>query len=397
MRNVLEAPSSAVGTDMLQAFQNALATGDFTVVEELEMPARPERREEVPPAYRVGGVGRWLLGSSFDNGIWTHQAEALRRFERGSNIVVATGTASGKSLVFQAAALRMLDQRPDCAVLVLYPLKALVADQLVSWRQVMTSAGLSQDAVGRLDGDVLADERLQIIEKSRIVVATPDVTHAWLMSNLARPANRRFLGRLALLIIDEAHVFEGVFGSNCAYLFRRLAVAARLAAHQANVLRVVAASATISNPSDHLAALTGLHFDTIDESLDGSPRHTRQIVHLACKAREEATIATELQKVLLGGSDRGSFITFVDSRQGAERLAIRTEAEDKVRPYRSGYEASDRQAIERALREGSLRGVVSTSALELGINIPHFSVGMNLGVPASRKSFRQRLGRVGRE
>ncbi len=123
----------------------------------------------------------------------------------------------------------MLDQRPESVVLVFYPLKALVADQLVSWRQVLAAAGFSDNAVGRLDGDVLPDERQQIMESARVILATPDVTHAWLMSNLARPAHRRFFGRLALVIIDEAHVFDGVFGSNFAYLFRRLAVAARMA------------------------------------------------------------------------------------------------------------------------------------------------------------------------
>jgi DEAD/DEAH box helicase domain-containing protein len=95
----------------------------------------------------ASGAGCWL-----SNGIWAHQAEALRRFDGGSNIVIATGTASGKSLVFQAAALRMLDQRPRSVVLAFYPLKALVADQLESWRQVIAGAGLSSDAVGRLDG-----------------------------------------------------------------------------------------------------------------------------------------------------------------------------------------------------------------------------------------------------
>jgi len=245
---------------------------------------------------------------------------------------------------------------------------------------------------------VLPDERAKAIERARVVVATPDVTHAWLMSNLTKPAHRRFLRRLALVVIDEAHVFDSVFGSNFAYLFRRLAVAARMADRTADAepLRVVAASATISNPVEHLAALTGMAFEAIDDTLDSSPRYGRQILHLACGSGQEASAAADLQKSMLERSDQGSFLTFIDSRQGAERLAIRTDAED-VKPYRSGYEGEDRASIERALRDGSLRGVVSTSALELGLNIPHFSVGLNLNVPVSRKSFRQRLGRVGRQ
>jgi DEAD/DEAH box helicase domain-containing protein len=385
-------------TDMLEAFKSAVS-GGFTIAERVDLPARPEKREPAPLAFQSGSVGRWLNSLSFANGLWTHQADALRQFEAGSNIVVATGTTSGKSLVFQAAALRTLDCHPDAAVLVFYPLKALVADQLVSWRQVVLAAGWPEGSVARLDGDVRPDsERAKLMENARIILATPDVTHAWLMSNLARPAHRRFFGRLALVIIDEAHVFDSVFGSNFAYLFRRLAVAARLADRtvERERLRVVAASATISNPREHLMALTGMPFDAIDEGFNGSPQQPREILHLACNAGQEASLAADLHQIMLDGSDQGSFLTFVDSRQGAERLAIRTDAAD-VRPYRSGYEAEDRAAIENALRGGLLRGVVSTSALELGINIPHFSVGLNLGVPPSRKSFRQRLGRVGRQ
>jgi DEAD/DEAH box helicase domain-containing protein len=231
-----------------------------------------------------------------------------------------------------------------------------------------------------------------------VIVATPDVTHAWLMSNLAKPAHRYFLSKLALVVIDEAHVFDSVFGSNFAYLFRRLAVAARMANRRGEPepFRVAAASATISNPVEHLAALSGMTFEAVADTSDGSPRYSRQVLHLACGTGQEASSAADLQKTLLERSDQGSFLTFIDSRQGAERLAIRTEAED-VKPYRSGYEGEDRASIEQALRDGSLRGVVSTSALELGINIPHFSVGLNVNVPTSRKSFRQRLGRVGRQ
>jgi DEAD/DEAH box helicase domain-containing protein len=388
---------SGFGTDMLRAFESAVAR-DFTIVEKIDLPARPELREAVPAAFMSGAVGRWLSRTQFADGIWSHQAEALRRFENGSNVVIATGTASGKSLVFQAATLRMLDLRPDAAVLVFYPLKALVADQLVSWDDVATAAGWPKGAVARLDGDVLSDERAKAIQNARVIVATPDVTHAWLMSNLAKPAHRQFLSRLALVVIDEAHVFDSVFGSNFAYLFRRLIVAARMAERKGEPepLRVVAASATISNPVEHVGELTGMAFEAIDETLDGSPSYARQVLHLACKAGQESSTAADLQKEMLDGSDQGSFLTFIDSRQGAERLAIRMDAED-VRPYRSGYEGEDRASIEQALRDGSLRGVVSTSALELGINIPHFSVGLNLDVPVSRKSFRQRLGRVGRQ
>jgi DEAD/DEAH box helicase domain-containing protein len=172
-------------TDMLEAFDGAIAN-HFTVVERVNLAARPEHREPVPAAFQSGGVGRWLSGLEFANGLWTHQAEALRRFENGANIVIATGTASGKSLVFQAAAVRTLDLRPDAAVLVFYPLKALLADQLVSWQQVVSAAGWPANSVARLDGDILPDERAKLMESARVILATPDVTHAWLMRNFGQ-------------------------------------------------------------------------------------------------------------------------------------------------------------------------------------------------------------------
>lgn len=381
---------------MLATFLNELGGLGLTVVDQSTLPERAEQHEAVPPEYRVGRVGAWL--SRFQKGLWRHQAEALRLYASGKNVVVSTGTASGKSLVFQATALKAIEDDDRVRVLVFYPLKALASDQLVSWRSVLRQADFPPDHVGRIDGGVLADERRKILQDARILLATPDVIHAWLMSNLSNPEHKRFLSQLRLVIIDEAHVLDGVFGSNFAYLFRRLCVAARMAdrAREPIPIRAIAASATISNGGDHLRALTGLEFSAVGESSDGSPRYPSTLLHIATPNGEETAIAASVQKKLVQDSDSGSFITFVDSRQGAERLAIRTD-DSLVRPYRSGYEASDREAIEEGLRSGLLRGVVSTSALELGINIPHFTVGMNIGVPASRKSFRQRLGRVGRQ
>lgn len=195
-------------SDMLDAFMSQLLGTGLTVAEQLSLEPRPERKDHAPPPYLRGNVGQWLTGPALQGQLWTYQAEALRRFDSGANVVVSTAPASGKSLIFQAATLRLLDQYPDGAVLVFYPLKALVADQLVSWRRILIEAGYSPDMVGRIDGDVLPDERDGIIRKARVLVATPDVTHAWLMSNLAKPNHQHFLARLKLIIIDEAHVLE---------------------------------------------------------------------------------------------------------------------------------------------------------------------------------------------
>jgi len=260
---------------MLAGLLALIERGDLTEVERIELEPVPERREPVPNEFRVPGVGDWLTKSrELKAGLWTHQTKALAHAASGKNIVVATGTASGKSLIFQATAFWRLNRDPDSRILVLYPLKALVADQLESWRRIAPLCGFSPDVVGRIDGDVDKDERTKILESARIVVATPDVIHAWLMAKLAQPAHKRFLSRLRLVVVDEAHVLESVFGSNFAFLFRRLLTAAWLTqrSSEPHEVQVVAASATISNAADHLQALTGLEFISIGEQDDGSVR-----------------------------------------------------------------------------------------------------------------------------
>ncbi len=385
---------------ILDTFMSELRGDDFSVVEQIRLRGRPERRAPIPPSYSQGPVGAWLRNDPrLAKGLWIHQSAALEAINKGHNVVLATGTASGKSLVFQAAALEVVTRVSEARILVFYPLKALASDQLQSWRRAARETGLLENIVARLDGDTLADERKAILESASIVLMTPDVCHAWLMRGLSLPTHRRFLARLALVIIDEAHVLEGVFGSNFAFLFRRLNAAHELCAQQGPPeasLRAIAASATISEPREHLRRLTGLNFVSIEEPMDGAPCYDRTLMHVACSGRDAEAVLADMHRRLSAGGGGGSFITFVDSRQAVERIAIQSGAHSLVKPYRSGYEPEDRAAIERALREGTLRGVVSTSALELGIDIPHFIVGMNIGVPSSRKAFRQRLGRVGR-
>ena len=386
--------------DMLTEFELLIDTNTVPCVERLALPAQAERSVPIPDAYSRGSAGRWLLNDAkLEGRLWLHQAKALTIAAEGRNLVIATGTASGKSLVFQSAAFRVLDEDEEAAVIVFYPLKALSNDQLMSWQRAARLSGFRKQDIVKVDGDVLPrSSRAKLLAQARVALMTPDVCHSWLLNEISNPAHRAFLARTKLVVIDEAHVLEGVFGSNFAYLFRRLGVARFLAQGKGRRtnLQVIAASATISSPDQHLHALTGLQFDTVGEGDDGAPRHERSVLHLAAADRQEADMAELIHKALVEQATNGSFITFVDSRQGAERLAVRTGYDSVVKPYRSGYEAADRSNIERALRDGILRGVVSTSALELGIDIPHFTVGLNIGVPITRKSFRQRLGRVGR-
>ena len=387
--------------DMLAEFERLLGGNTASCLDRLELPARTERSVPVPDAYRDGSPGNWLMNDDRLGGrVWLHQAKAMDIAADGRNLVISTGTASGKSLVFQSAAFKTLDEDPDAAIIVFYPLKALSNDQLMSWRRAAELAGLGgEDSIVKVDGDIPRASRAKLLPTARVALMTPDVCQAWLLNEVSNPLHREFLARTRLVVIDEAHVLEGVFGSNFAYLFRRLCAARHLVQGQGQRtdLQVIAASATISTPDQHLGALTGMPFETIGEEDDGAPRHSRSVLHVAAPERAEADVAEPIQQALVDQSTDGSFITFVDSRQGAERLALRTGNDDLVKPYRSGYEAADRSRIEHALRQGHLRGVVSTSALELGIDIPHFAVGLNIGVPITRKSFRQRLGRVGRQ
>lgn len=392
---------------MVDALEHMLRDGDYTVVEKFTLPERRAIHASIPKFLFDSRVGLHLHHATGGVGLWRHQAAALEALHTGQNVVVATGTSSGKSLVFQSAAFHQLLLNPQAKAVVFYPLKALAADQLSSWCKVAAGMGLPDSFVGRIDGDVRVQQRDEVLASARVVLMTPDVFHAWLMSRLANPGIKDFLRHLSIVILDEAHTLEGVFGSNFAYLFRRL-VAARNALitipERGQGLQVIAATATIAKPAVHLSALTGMKFFEVGASLDGSPQAERLCVHIVAPLDEEMSVASDLQVRLIKAATRGGFITFVDSRKAVELLAMTSNrralgglaVDPAVLPYRAGYDAEDRRRIESLLKTGTLKGVVSTSALELGIDIPHLQVGMNIGVPATRKSYRQRLGRVGR-
>lgn len=384
----------------LEAFNGLVASGDLEVIESFDVPPRAERLLPISRYYLDGSLNAWLRDKfSSDGLLWSHQALALERLERGSNVVISTGTASGKSLVFQLASAReILDG--DGNTLVLYPLKALLADQANRWRRLASELGLPGSTVAELHGDILPDERLEAVRSARIVVATPDTIHAWMMRQVATPLIRDFLSSLRFLILDEAHIYESVFGSNVAYLLRRFLAARRRACQgkrSERPLQIIGATATIADPARHLEALTGWPFVVVGEADDGSPSYGRTLLHLNGPDHGHAaeTMIVDVCGRLVRAAETGSFITFHDSRQGVERVAAAIDNDD-VLPYRSGYESTDRKLIESRLHAGHLRGVISTPALELGIDVSNFLVGLNVGVPQSKKAFRQRLGRVGR-
>lgn len=391
---------------MFDAASSLLSDRDFAVVERFDLPERPARHAPLPRFLFDSRVGYHLSRSlkKFDGKLWCHQAQAVEALGRGENVVVSTGTASGKSLIFRAAAFHKALMPPKSRTLVFYPLKALAADQMRGWETMASELELPSNFVGRIDGSVPVKDRESVLSTSHIVVMTPDVCHAWLMYRLALPAVRQFVQSLGTLIMDEAHTLEGVFGSNFAFLIRRiLAAKTHLTPDSVDNLQLVAATATIRDPADHMRLLTGRPFTAIDHEHDGSPQHRRIVAHVGCPEGDELAVAKALHARLLQSQQKGAFITFLDSRRGVEALAIASGDTERmglhaadVLPYRAGYDVDDRAAIERRLQAGSLKGVISTSALELGIDLPHLRVAINVGVPNTRKSYRQRLGRVAR-
>lgn len=391
---------------MYEAMRSILREGAFPVVESFEIPAQPARHAPIPAFLFENRVGPYLRKRLGEAGMWAHQALALEMLGRGENVVVSTGTASGKSLVFQALSLHKVLEDPSDRVIVFYPLRALVEDQVRSWKELAGEMDLADDTVGLIYGPTPVDERDAILQRARILVMTPDVCHAWLMPRLAMPNVREFMRSLSTFVIDEAHTMEGVFGSNSAFLLRRI-IAARnhiiSSDSRDQSLQIVASTATIADPGAHMKLLTGAEFSIVDHEADGAERYDRVVAHIASPAGDELAALKDVQLRLLSEGKDGGFITFVDSRKGVEALAIATESDvadlfknPAVVAYRAGFDQRERRIIENQLRTGKRRGVVSTSALELGIDFPHLRVGLNAGVPPSRKAYRQRLGRVGR-
>lgn len=380
--------------------------------------ALPERAARTVPLHTLpsGAVQRYLR-VTHPGGIYTHQADAAASAAQFEDFAVTTGTASGKTLCFHLAALEALGTLPETKVIVLYPQKALGAEQEGRWRDMLRDAGIDA-RVGRIDGSVPVSMRAQILDTCRVVILTPDVMHAWLLGNLNLKPVRAFIRATRLMIIDEVHTFTGVFGSNAAFLFRRFEHALKTLTRKR--LQYVCASATIQDPATHLTQLTGRTFTLIGPDRDGSPRHPVHLHFLrpTDPARDLLSSAAALLRDL--GETGERFICFSDSRKQTENLASilarkgdsgRDEAEGtsadhplddsplaglRVLPYRSGYEARDRAEIQARLASGDMDGIVSTSALELGMDIPHLDAVVLLGVPTSSTSFYQRIGRVGR-
>jgi DEAD/DEAH box helicase domain-containing protein len=330
-------------------------------------------------------------------GVYPHQRQALDVLDAGRNAVVATGTASGKTLVYNLAFARTAIADQKRTALYLFPTKALARDQLRQVRELR----LPQVRAAVYDGDTPQAERPLIRRNANLVMTNPDMLHASILPGHARWGN--FFLRLAMVVVDEAHVCRGVFGSHVAMILRRLR---RLVDHYGGRPQFVLASATIGNPSELAERLVGLPFDEVAE--DHSPRGEKLFVlwnppmvdEERGLRRSALSESSWLLRKLVEQEVRT--IAFCRSRRGAELVAefarrdLPGSLKRRVKAYRAGYLAEERRALERALSSGELLGVAATTALELGIDIGSLDAAILAGYPGTRASMWQQAGRAGR-
>jgi DEAD/DEAH box helicase domain-containing protein len=368
-----------------------------------EVAARPARFGE--PARPVIEPVRRMLEARGIERLYVHQAEAVDRVRDGRDVLVVTGTSSGKTLCYVLPVLEALVNDPSSTVLMLFPTKALCQDQFKNLDAALKGAGLDAVFAGVYDGDTPAALRRKLRDKARVLLSNPDMLHTAVMPQHARWAE--FLGRLKLLVLDELHVYSGIFGSNMANVLRRFM---RVCRHYGSAPQLVACSATIGNPHELAERLAERPVDVIDD--DGSPRGKRTYVFwnpprvrgTAWRSRRSANVeAHELMARLI---ERGvPTITFSKAKMTAEMIhryvveALRERGPQlaaKVAAYRGGYLPAERREIERRLFSGELLGVSTTRALELGIDVGALEASIVVGYPGTLASFFQQSGRAGR-
>ncbi len=334
--------------------------------------------------------------------LWTHQALAADALHAGSDVVVATPTASGKTLCYNLPVLQAVADDPAARALYLFPTKALGQDQVAAFRALAAASGLGV-ACATYDGDTPAPIRSTIRSAGQVVVTNPDMLHAAILPHHTKWF--QLFEQLQYVVIDELHTYRGVFGSHVANVLRRLL---RVCEHYGSHPVIACSSATIGNPAELARLLTGRDAACIAES--GAPSGERHVLVLdpplvdATLGGRASTFALA-ERVALAFLRAGhQTIVFGRSRVSVELLltALREAMREgrgpgeRVRGYRGGYLPTERRAIERGLRAGEILGVVSTNALELGVDIGGLDASVLVGYPGSIAATRQQMGRAGR-
>ncbi|NTU42391.1 MAG: DEAD/DEAH box helicase, partial [Nitrospirales bacterium] len=355
-----------------------------------------EIREELKRALEKRGITR----------LYSHQTEAVKLIRQGRNTVVMTPTASGKSLIYNIPVIEEILANPDARALYIFPLKGLEQDQVKNFNSLVRdclgenkepSAGKgrrkSLEHAEVYDGDTTPYRRKKIREQiPNLIFTNPDMLH--LALNPFHTKWEEFFRNLQYVIIDEVHTYRGIFGSHVSHVLRRLR---RICSKWGSNPRFIACSATIANPKELSETLTGLPFELVDAS--GAPRSGRHFLFL----NTMDSAYTEATRIFIKSINAGlRTILFTKARKVTE-LIYRWTVErapllaDKISPYRAGFLPAERREIEERLFSGELMGVISTSALELGVDIGGLDVCILCGYPGSVSSTWQRAGRVGRQ
>ena len=336
--------------------------------------------------------------------LYTHQAEAVNNARQGRNVMVSTSSASGKTLCYNIPVLETILTESGSRALYLFPTKALAQDQLRGLRELFYLPPLRAEKFATFDGDTPQAERSLIRKRARIMLTNPDMLHIGILPN--HQSWSRLLRHLRYVVVDEAHIYRGVFGSHVACVLRRLR---RLCNLYGSSPQFICCSATIANPGEHAEKLVGLPFTVVDN--DGSPHGGKDFVFwnppiidevksVRRSANSEATnlftelVSRNIRSLTFARSRRLTELVYTYSRQRLTETAPALAG--RIKAYRAGYLPQERRQIEQELFNGQLLGVVATTALELGINIGDLEATVLTGYPGSIASAWQQAGRSGR-
>jgi DEAD/DEAH box helicase domain-containing protein len=364
------------------------------------LPAREARHDDWP-----SGVDERIRSVLAARGIarpYTHQARAIREVRAGKNVVVVTPTASGKTLCYNVPVLDTVMADPSARAIYLFPTKALAQDQLAELHGLVEALGVDVRTF-TYDGDTPVNARKAIRSAGHIVVTNPDMLHTGILPHHTRWTH--LFSQLRYVVIDELHYYRGVFGSHLANLIRRLR---RICRHYGSRPQFILCSATIANPGELARALVEDEVEQVDDN--GAPAAAKHVVfynppvvnrQLGIRASSVLTarrlasdlIANRIQTILFAKSRLGVEVLLTYLKDDARRRHL---PEGAVRGYRGGYLPLERRDIERGLRDGSVMGVVSTNALELGIDIGSLEACVMVGYPGTISSTWQQAGRAGR-
>ncbi|KAK1829178.1 hypothetical protein QBC39DRAFT_392728 [Podospora conica] len=379
----------------------------------------PDGHRVFEPQEAVYGDLEFLLSQDMVNALYNtrgitrfyaHQAQAINSLHAGRNVVVATSTSSGKSLIYQLPVLHALERDPLTRALYIFPTKALAQDQKRSLRELLGyMPGLGDVLVENFDGDTPMGERNVIRDEARIVFTNPDMLHITILPQEERW--RTFLQNLKYVVVDELHYYNGLMGSHVAFIMRRLR---RICAAVGNRhVKFISCSATVANPEEHFRTIFGVD-DVVLVDFDGSPSGRKEFLCWNTPYRDPGDPSSgrgdakmECARLFCQLILRGvRVIAFCRTRAYCERLvgAVRQELENlgrgecanRVMGYRGGYTAQDRRRIETEMFEGKLIGIVATSALELGVDIGSLDCVLTWGFPYTIANLRQQSGRAGR-